>query len=205
MSNSARIWQDILKGLPAALKAAFDWRGLLTLFLAIFGTISLIARTFGIPLNISAGPVLDVYDWLRDGIFAPVSLLATYVGFLFPRWLKDALLVYFRVYGSVWRTIASITRNDPSRGWFSGLRWPIVWAGLAWPYHFLGFWRGWFDPVHTYRNVHPIMEVYKAADGPWATMAFYRLAGAHFLANILAVLVPAILFFIVNAYLRATP
>jgi len=142
----------MLEDLPGALKKAFDWRGLLTLFLAICGATSLVARAFGVMLNNPTVQVLPVYDWLRDGISAPVSALAIYLGLVFPHWLKDAAFVYAPISRSVWRTIASYTKNDTAKRWFSWLRWPSIGSVLRGPTTSSVYGEDGLTPLLTYRR-----------------------------------------------------
>lgn len=206
------VWGVFQRQFPTALRKAFDWRSAVLLVLATFGTISVTARLLNVSLTPPIGEALRHYEDLRDGVFSPISLL---LAVTVPWWMKDVAFAYFRVSQSVWRTIAAL-RPSSREGWearqktpeFEQFRDPawlgprMLWACVAWPWHFVMFGLGRRNPIFTYKNLSPIMKLYATTGGSHGTTVFYGHAIAHFSANFVSILISVLAVYAANALLR---
>jgi hypothetical protein len=156
------VWRD-------AVRAAIDWRNLLPLTFATFAVVSFLMRHLGIKLHV---PIfvfgLDTYTEVRDSLFS-LSV---------PGWLKDLLFIYFYVGGTTYWVLSTYFASRrlakvPFDLLRSGRRLlGLLWARIAWPWHFLGFYMGWVDPLRVYGNIDPeaysILRASRDGDGSLA-------------------------------------
>jgi hypothetical protein len=159
-----------------AIRTALSWGNLLALPFATYAVVSFLIRHLGIMLHV---PILvfglDVYVQLREWLFSFTTLPSSYAGLSVPGWLKDLSFLYFYLGGATYWVLstyyAARGRAKQSFDFVRGGRrfFALLWARLAWPWHFLGFYMGWVDPLRVYSNIDPeiyhLLRVSRDGDG----------------------------------------
>ena len=151
----------------AALRTVTHWRNWVPLALGTYGAVSFLRERLGLQLEASlVGGSLEIYSLLRDWLFAWTPSL----GFALPRALKDLSFVYFYI-GDALRWVLKNYFAPAGPRTLSFRRKvrravSLIWARVAWPWHLIGFYMGWVDPVRVYSGIDPeIYDLFARARG----------------------------------------
>jgi hypothetical protein len=159
-----------------AIRAALSLGNLLALPFATYAVVSFLIRHLGIILHVPTLVFgLDVYIQVRDWLFSFTTLYSGHAGLSVPGWLKDSSFLYFYLGGATYWVLSTYyAAGGQAKKPFDLVRrgrrfFALLWARLAWPWHFLGFYMGWVDPLRVYRNIDPeiyhLLRVSRDGDG----------------------------------------